>query len=69
MNSEDRIEREILLKAPLSRVWRALADAEEFGDWFGAANGVAGIPAAWRERLKKREEINALIERIVARAA
>jgi len=35
--STDRIEREILLKAPRSRVWRALSNAEEFGDWFGAA--------------------------------
>jgi uncharacterized protein YndB with AHSA1/START domain len=33
--STDRIERKILLKAPLSRVWRALSDAKEFGDWFG----------------------------------
>jgi uncharacterized protein YndB with AHSA1/START domain len=31
----DRIERKILLKAPLARVWRALSDATEFGDWFG----------------------------------
>jgi uncharacterized protein YndB with AHSA1/START domain len=33
--STDRIERKILLKAPRSRVWRALSDAGEFGDWFG----------------------------------
>lgn len=33
----DRIEREILLKAPRSRVWHALSDAETFGDWFGVA--------------------------------
>ena len=33
--STDRIERKILLKASLSRVWRALSDAKEFGDWFG----------------------------------
>jgi uncharacterized protein YndB with AHSA1/START domain len=33
--STDRIEREILLKAPRSRVWRALSNAEEFGNWFG----------------------------------
>jgi len=33
--STDRIERHILLKAPRSRVWRALADAEAFGEWFG----------------------------------
>ncbi len=31
----DRIEREVLLKSPRSRVWRALSDAEEFGQWFG----------------------------------
>ena len=38
MNSAtDRIGREILLKAPLARVWRALANAGEFGDWFGVA--------------------------------
>ena len=33
--STDRIETEILLNAPRSRVWRALSNAEEFGDWFG----------------------------------
>jgi uncharacterized protein YndB with AHSA1/START domain len=33
--STDRIERKILLKAPIARVWRALSDAKEFGDWFG----------------------------------
>lgn len=35
--STDRIKREILLKAPQARVWRALTDAEEFGKWFGVA--------------------------------
>jgi uncharacterized protein YndB with AHSA1/START domain len=33
--STDRIEREILIKAPRSKVWRALSNAEEFGKWFG----------------------------------
>jgi uncharacterized protein YndB with AHSA1/START domain len=32
----DRIEKEVLLKAPLDRVWRAISDADEFGRWFGA---------------------------------
>jgi uncharacterized protein YndB with AHSA1/START domain len=36
-SSTDRIEREILLKAPCSRVWYALSNAEEFGNWFGVA--------------------------------
>jgi uncharacterized protein YndB with AHSA1/START domain len=32
--STDRIEKEIILQAPRSRVWRALTDADEFGSWF-----------------------------------
>ena len=32
--SKDRIEKRIELKAPVSRVWRALTDYREFGDWF-----------------------------------
>jgi uncharacterized protein YndB with AHSA1/START domain len=50
--STDRIEREILLKAPQARVWRALANAEEFGAWFQVAfEGkvfVAGQPISGR---------------------
>lgn len=30
----DRIEKEIVLKAPVSRVWRAISDPAEFGAWF-----------------------------------
>jgi uncharacterized protein YndB with AHSA1/START domain len=30
----DRIEKSIELKAPVSRVWRALTDHTEFGTWF-----------------------------------
>jgi len=33
----DRIEKKILLRAPLDRVWRAISDAREFGAWFGVA--------------------------------
>src|SRR5256885_7517128 len=33
--STDRIEKKILLRAPLDRVWRAISDAKEFGTWFG----------------------------------
>lgn len=31
----DRIEKQVLLRAPRARVWRAIADAKEFGSWFG----------------------------------
>lgn len=34
-SSTDRIERQILLKAPRAKVWHALTDAESFGQWFG----------------------------------
>jgi uncharacterized protein YndB with AHSA1/START domain len=31
----DRIEKKIELRHPRSRVWRALTDSQEFGNWFG----------------------------------
>ncbi len=31
----DRIEKEVLLRAPLDRVWAAVSDAKQFGTWFG----------------------------------
>jgi len=34
-NTTDRIEKEIVLRAPRSRVWGALANADQFGAWFG----------------------------------
>ena len=33
--STDRIERKVIINAPRSRVWRAVSDAGELGDWFG----------------------------------
>ena len=33
--SSDRIEKQVVLKAPLDRVWRAVSNAKEFGQWFG----------------------------------
>jgi uncharacterized protein YndB with AHSA1/START domain len=34
---DDRIEKRIELKAPVSRVWQALTDHREFGAWFRVA--------------------------------
>jgi uncharacterized protein YndB with AHSA1/START domain len=31
----NQIEKQIQLKAPRSRVWKAITDAKEFGSWFG----------------------------------
>ncbi|MFT3839025.1 MAG: SRPBCC family protein [Myxococcaceae bacterium] len=33
--STDKIEKQVTLKAPVSRVWKAISDAKEFGRWFG----------------------------------
>src|SRR5215471_7399368 len=35
MATTDKIEKRVTLRAPVSRVWRAIADAHEFGRWFG----------------------------------
>ncbi|HUY98993.1 MAG TPA: SRPBCC family protein [Thermomicrobiaceae bacterium] len=42
----DRIEKSVVLRAPRSRVWRALTDAEEFGSWFGVRLSGALTPGA-----------------------
>jgi uncharacterized protein YndB with AHSA1/START domain len=41
---DQRIEKRIELKAPLSRVWRALTDHREFGQWFGVKLTSAFVP-------------------------
>src|SRR5260370_35730945 len=69
--STDRIERKILLKAPLARVWRGLSDAKEFGDWFGVdfkgKTFVAGKPVKGQITYPGYEHITmeVQIERIV----
>ena len=44
--SADRIEKSVLLRAPRERVWRALADAEAFGKWFGVKLAGSFAPGA-----------------------
>src|SRR3954469_217496 len=47
MTLTDRIEKQITLRAPVARVWKAIADAREFGSWFGFkidGDFVAGQP-------------------------
>ena len=69
--STDRLERKILLKAPRSRVWRALSNAEEFGGWFGVdfkgSAFVAGKSVKGRITYPGYEHLvmEVLIERIV----
>jgi uncharacterized protein YndB with AHSA1/START domain len=42
----DRIEKSIVLRATRARVWRALTDPKEFGDWFGMRFDGAFVPGA-----------------------
>jgi uncharacterized protein YndB with AHSA1/START domain len=44
--STDRIEKQIRLSAPRSRVWRALTDTREFGQWFGVKLSGTVAPGA-----------------------
>lgn len=34
-DSTDRIQKRILLRTPIERVWKAISNADEFGSWFG----------------------------------
>lgn len=46
MTPAGRIEKQILLRAPLASVWRALADSVEFGKWFGVRFEGPFVPGA-----------------------
>ena len=43
-NETDKIEKQIELKAPVTRVWRALTDYREFSEWFGVDLETPFIP-------------------------
>src|SRR5258706_544032 len=69
--STDRIEKRVVLRAPRTRVWRAIADAAEFGTWFrvkleGAF--AAGKPIRGRMAIPGYEHVTLelLVERIDA---
>jgi len=65
----DRIEKEVLLRASLERVWRAISDADEFGRWFGvrfdgpfvAGGSVTGVitPTTVDDEVAKAQEPHA----------
>ena len=69
MMTTDRIEKEIVLRAPRARVWRALTDSAEFGAWFGVAfEGVFAVGQSVKGKLTfpglTHFTLEALIERI-----
>ncbi len=44
--SPDRIEKQVVLRHPRGRVWRAIATADEFGRWFGVRLSGEFLPGA-----------------------
>ena len=42
----DRIEKQVTLDAPRSRVWRALTDVAQFNAWFGVKLSAPFVPGA-----------------------
>ena len=44
--SSDRIEKTTVIRAPRARVWRALTNHEEFGQWFGVTLDKAFAPGS-----------------------
>jgi uncharacterized protein YndB with AHSA1/START domain len=62
----DRIEKQVLLRAPHGRVWQAITDAKQFGTWFGvrfdgpfqAGTRIAGVivPTAVDEAVAERQK-------------
>jgi uncharacterized protein YndB with AHSA1/START domain len=59
-SSTDRIEKTVVLKAPRARVWRALTNATEFGEWFGlklAGEIAKGAHLRGRMQIKGKENL------------
>ena len=64
--STDRIEKSVLLRAPVERVWRAISDSKQFGRWFGvefdapfvAGKSIVGkmVPTTVYAEVAKRQE-------------
>ena len=68
MTSTDRIEKTVLLRAPRSRVWRAITSAEEFGTWFRVnLDGAFAEGAAVRGRITAQGYEHVTVEMLVER--
>lgn len=55
-----RVEKDVTLDAPRTRVWRALTDVEQFDSWFGlalTAPFVAGTAVSWQLKIRGYEHV------------
>jgi len=66
--STDRIEKQVTLRAPRARVWRALTKSEEFGAWFGVKlENTIAEGATVRGRITIKGYENAMFEMFIER--
>jgi uncharacterized protein YndB with AHSA1/START domain len=62
--STERIEKKVVLRAPLNRVWRAIANSNEFGTWFGLKFDGPFVQGATLHGVIVPSTVNAEISRI-----
>jgi uncharacterized protein YndB with AHSA1/START domain len=62
--NKDRIEKKILLRAPLQRVWRALTDSAEFGTWFGVRFHAPFKPGAHMQGVLEGTKVDAEVAKL-----
>jgi uncharacterized protein YndB with AHSA1/START domain len=68
MKTSDRIEKQIVLEAPRTRVWRALTDWKEFSTWFGVKlEGPFQIGRAARGRVTAKGYEHVMLDLTVER--
>jgi len=56
-----RIEKRVIIRAPRSRVWRAITDPAEFADWFGVTVKGAFHPGAKVEMMSTHKDHQGMI--------
>jgi len=56
-----KIEKSILIRAPRSRVWRAITDTREFSQWFGVEMAGAFKPGARLQMTTTHEEYKGIV--------
>lgn len=56
-----KIERNILVRAPRSKVWRAITDVAEFSKWFGVEAAGSFVPGARLKMTTTHEEYKGII--------
>jgi uncharacterized protein YndB with AHSA1/START domain len=66
MQIPDQIEREVVIDAPIERVWALITDAEHVGTWFSEAGAEIDLRSGGAMRLTWEEHgsIEARIERV-----